>query len=92
MVVVNISDIWFMADNQDKTTATRTTLTEESNRVRPFLEGVPYPVDRNHLTAHASQNGAPESVMNILEQLPERSYESFAEVQDKIEEIFAERR
>jgi hypothetical protein len=44
------------------------------------LKGVSYPVDKRALLDTARSNGADESVLAALETLPEREYESPADI------------
>jgi GT2 family glycosyltransferase len=48
--------------------------------IQRYLEGVDYPADNNALTETARRNGAPEEVADLLERLPEKEYNSPAEV------------
>jgi len=45
-----------------------------------YLKGVDFPADLDELIEHASQNGAPLDVINMLEQMPDREYGSAADV------------
>lgn len=44
--------------------------------VQKFLGGLDYPVDKRELIEKAKKNGADESVLQALQNIPEREYES----------------
>ncbi len=48
--------------------------------VQKHLKGMSYPASMNDLVEHARGQGAPEEVLNLLEDLPDRNYTSPAEV------------
>ncbi|CAJ62582.1 MULTISPECIES: DUF2795 domain-containing protein [Frankia] len=39
-----------------------------------FLKGVDYPADRSAIVKKAKENGADESIVRTLEQIPDRQY------------------
>jgi hypothetical protein len=45
-------------------------------QIQKFLGGIDYPVDKQHLIQKAKEEGADDNVMNILQQLPNREYDS----------------
>ena len=48
--------------------------------VQKYLSGVDYPVQKQDLLKHAEQNGADQDVRSALEQLPDQSFETPADV------------
>jgi hypothetical protein len=48
--------------------------------VQKHLKGMDYPAKKEDLVRHAEQQGAPEEILALLEELPERTYDSPAEV------------
>jgi hypothetical protein len=51
------------------------------------LRGISFPADKQDLIEHASQNEADESVMEVLEELPEREYGSMADVEKGVGKV-----
>jgi hypothetical protein len=51
------------------------------------LRGISFPADKQDLIEHASQNDADESVMGVLEELPEREYTNMADVEKAVGQI-----
>jgi len=56
-------------------------------QVQKYLKGVDYPVDKQGLLEKAREEGADENVMNLLNQLPDKSYNSPKDVSRAIGEI-----
>lgn len=57
----------------------------ENNKITPievqkFLGGVSYPATKQELVQYASDKGADEEIVNLLDTLPERDYDSPADV------------
>jgi hypothetical protein len=48
--------------------------------VQHYLKGIEYPADHKALAETARRNGAPREVMELLEKLPGKKYDSPAEV------------
>ena len=48
--------------------------------VQKHLRGMDYPASKDDLVEHARGQGAPEEVLNLLEDLPDQNYTSPAEV------------
>lgn len=53
-----------------------------------YLEGVDFPADLDELIDCAMENGAPEEVIDALEQMPDREYSSFADVEKGFGEVY----
>jgi Protein of unknown function (DUF2795) len=47
-----------------------------------FLKGLNFPAGQHDLFASAKQNGADQGVLDALAKMPQRQYESIAEVMD----------
>ena len=56
-------------------------------QIQKDLKGVDYPVSKQDLIQHAQQQGADENVRSMLEQIPERQYESPTEVSKAIGDL-----
>lgn len=56
-------------------------------QIQKDLKGVDYPVSKQDLVKHAQQQGANQDVQSVLEQLPERQYDTPAEVSKAIGEL-----
>jgi hypothetical protein len=48
------------------------------------LKGMHYPAGRNQLKERAEKNKAPEKVMNFLEMIPDREYDTPADLQRQV--------
>ena len=48
--------------------------------VQDYLNGVDYPCDKQDLIEFAEDQDAPDYVLEILEQIPEREYQSAGDV------------
>jgi hypothetical protein len=55
--------------------------------IQKYLSGIDYPTDKRGLLEAARRNGADESVLNILNELPEKNYSSPQEVSHEIGQI-----
>lgn len=51
------------------------------------LRGMSFPADKQDLIEHASQNEADESVLGVLEELPEREYTNMADVEKAVGQV-----
>ncbi len=49
-------------------------------RVSKSLKGIHFPADREKVVEYAKKNMAPEDVMDVLENMPEKEYDSMAGV------------
>ena len=57
------------------------------NQVQKFLGGMNYPANKDEIVKHANSKGADEKIMETLEQLPEESFETPADVSKAIGQI-----
>ncbi len=49
-------------------------------KVSKSLKGIHFPADREKVVEYAKKNSAPDDVMDVLEQMPEKEYDSMAGV------------
>jgi hypothetical protein len=56
-------------------------------QVQKFLGGMDYPANKDEIVRHAKSKGADEKIMETLEQLPEESFETPADVSKAIGKI-----
>ncbi len=56
--------------------------------VQKYLKGINYPAAKQDLARKASENGAPRDVLDLLRQLPDRSYDG----PDKVMEAYGKLR
>lgn len=52
--------------------------------VESSIDGIDYPVDKKELVKYAKDKGATSEVLSTLRNLPEGSYDSFAEVESQL--------
>ncbi|MBI2934617.1 MAG: DUF2795 domain-containing protein [Chloroflexi bacterium] len=52
-------------------------------QLQQYLKGMSYPADKKAIIARARSNNAPENVMSVLNQLPERSYSRPTEIEQE---------
>lgn len=45
-----------------------------------FLKGIDFPADKSKIVQYAQSHKAPESLIDVLQNMPETSYESMADV------------
>ena len=55
--------------------------------LQSYLRGMDYPAGRQDLVARAKENGAPESVIDVIEQFGDRTYRSAAEVSEEFGKV-----
>jgi hypothetical protein len=55
--------------------------------VQKHLSGLEYPASKQQVVDHATQNGASEDIISILDQLPDREYNGPAEVSREMGDI-----
>ncbi len=55
--------------------------------IQEFLRGMNYPSDRDGILSKARQNNAPDDVMDILNQLPDKDYNSAVDVSKAVNDI-----
>jgi hypothetical protein len=56
-------------------------------QVQKFLSGMDYPASKEEIVDHAKSKGADENIMQTLEQLPDESFETPADVSKAIGQI-----
>ena len=56
-------------------------------QVQKYLKGVDYPVSKNDLLKHVHDQGGDESVHATLEKLPDKTYQTPADVSEAIGRI-----
>lgn len=56
-------------------------------QVQKFLSGMDYPASKEEVVKHAKSKGADENMMQTLEQLPDESFETPADVSKAIGQI-----
>jgi hypothetical protein len=52
--------------------------------IQSYLSGVDYPASKQSLVGHAQSQGAPQEVLDILQELDEKEYQSPAEVTQEV--------
>lgn len=60
------------------------TANTKSVNVAQHLEGIDFPADRQMLIDHARDQGASVEVLDVLETIPDRNYESIDEVTEEV--------
>lgn len=55
--------------------------------IQKFLNGIEFPAGKDELVDHASSEGADPDALDILEQLPEKMYDSPTEIMQEIRKI-----
>ncbi len=53
-------------------------------QLTPLLDHVPYPIGKTQLVQFAQQHGANEQLMGILNQLPDKTFNSSQQVKDAL--------
>jgi hypothetical protein len=48
--------------------------------VAQYFSGIDFPCEKEDLIEHAEQNGAPDEVLEVLNDMPEEEYSNMAEV------------
>jgi uncharacterized protein DUF2795 len=56
-------------------------------QVQKFLSGMDYPAGKDEIVDHAKKQGADDNIMQTLEQLPDESFETPADVSKAIGQI-----
>ena len=57
-----------------------------ASEVEKYVKGTNFPVDKNGLVEQARSNNAPQEVLDLMENFPERDYASAADVASAISE------
>ena len=55
--------------------------------VEKYIGGIDFPCDKNQLVNHARQKGAPQEVMDLMNQFPEKQYGSAVGVARGISDV-----
>ncbi len=56
--------------------------------VERYLDGLVFPADLDEIVNYAQDNDAPDEVIDALEQMPDREYSSFADVEKGFNEVY----
>jgi hypothetical protein len=56
-------------------------------QIEKYLSGVDYPAQKDLLVRHAEQQGAPEDVRSVLNQLPAKEYQSPTDVSQGVGQV-----
>lgn len=56
-------------------------------QVQDYLEGIDYPVNKNDLKKHAKDQGANQEVIDLLDKLPEKDYNSPVDVNKEVGKV-----
>ncbi|NMG68009.1 DUF2795 domain-containing protein [Azoarcus indigens] len=56
-------------------------------QIQKFLGGLDYPVDKQAILGKAREQGADQRVMDALEQLPERAYDSPVSISREVSKL-----
>ncbi|MCL4465808.1 MAG: DUF2795 domain-containing protein [Chloroflexi bacterium] len=59
---------------------------ERGSRVAPYLQGLDFPATRDRMIGYAIGRNAPEDVVEILQKLPDRQFNSLNNVWDTLEQ------
>lgn len=57
---------------------------DQAFAIESYLEGVPFPADKEELIAHASQRGAPEEMLAMMENISDRQYTDVTDVRREL--------
>ncbi len=60
---------------------------ETEQELRRYLEGIDFAASQEDLVSMAMHNGAPEELIDELEELPRKEYEDLEEVVEAIEDL-----
>lgn len=55
--------------------------------IQKYLKGEDYPTDKQELVDRARDQGAPDQVVQVLEQLPEQTFDSVTDVTKQLGKI-----
>lgn len=62
------------------------------DEIQDYLDDIRYPASRMSVINAARQRNAPSDVIAMLKELPDMSYDSYAEVSRRLNEIILEQR
>ncbi len=60
---------------------------EPQQELRRYLEGVHFAANTEDLISIAMSNGAPEELLELLEELPRQEFSDFEEVEEAIDDL-----
>ncbi|MGF1478080.1 MAG: DUF2795 domain-containing protein [Cyanophyceae cyanobacterium] len=55
--------------------------------MQKYLKGMDYPASQQDLVDHAKKNGADDDTVSVLEQLPDKHYETAADVSKAVGQV-----
>lgn len=53
---------------------------QSPSNIAHYLKGIDFPADKDDIIAYAEDNGAPEEVLDTLENLPDMEFDSMADL------------
>lgn len=56
-------------------------------KLASYMKGIRFPCDKNEIIDKAEQNGAPDNVLEILRDLPEKQYSTAVDVEKEFGKI-----
>ncbi|NJO72814.1 MAG: DUF2795 domain-containing protein [Leptolyngbyaceae cyanobacterium RM1_406_9] len=56
-------------------------------QLQKHLKGIDYPVNKENLIKHAKEHGADENVISVLDQLPDKEFETPADVNKAVGKV-----
>ncbi|NJL36618.1 MAG: DUF2795 domain-containing protein [Leptolyngbyaceae cyanobacterium RM2_2_4] len=56
-------------------------------QLQKHLKGIDYPVNKENLIKHAKKHGADENVISVLDQLPDKEFETPADVNKAVGKV-----
>jgi hypothetical protein len=68
-------------DNKPSTIARGSTMPVSAVDISHNLKGIDFPADKTHLVDWARQHHANQDVINALQKMPEKEYETMADVE-----------
>ncbi len=57
------------------------------SNIAHHLKGIHYPARRDDIISRARENGAPQEIMDVLQQIPEREYGNMADLMKGVGEV-----
>jgi hypothetical protein len=55
--------------------------------IAKHMKGIDFPADRNQVVNKARDNGAPQEVLDVLEKIPEKSYDNMADLMEGVGKV-----
>lgn len=56
-------------------------------QVQKFLEGLMFPATKGQVINHVKEHGADQDILQVLDRLPEQSYESTTEIHRELNKL-----